>query len=81
MFHVLRPSMDGTDDEFIVLARESARHLAKVQQSKAFDPSKLIAMSGTVTASERPFVAFIKADMEVALTEGKKWAGRSGGYE
>lgn len=72
MFQRACSMMDGTDDEFIALARESAQHLAKVQQSKAFDPSKLIAMSGTVTAGERPFVAFIKADMEVALTEGKK---------
>lgn len=64
--------MDGTDSEFLALASESAKRLAKVQQAKAFEPSKLIAMSGTVTSSQRPFVAFIKADMEAALTEGKK---------
>lgn len=72
MFQRACSMMDGTDDEFIALARESAQRLAKVQQAKAFATSKLIAMSGTVTASERPFVAFIKADMEVALTEGLK---------
>jgi hypothetical protein len=72
MFRRACSMMDCPDDEFVVLARESAQRLAKVQQAKAFDPSKLIAMSGTVTASQRPFVAFIKADMEAALTEGKK---------
>lgn len=72
MFQRACAMMDGTDEEFIELARESAQHLAKVQQAKAFEPSKLIAMSGTVTASERPFVGFIKADLEAALTEGKK---------
>jgi nucleoid-associated protein YejK len=72
MFQRACSMMDGSDTEFVALARESAQRLAKVQQSKAFDPSKLIAMSGTVTASQRPFVAFVKADMEVALTEGKK---------
>lgn len=72
MFQRACSMMDCGEDQFIQLARESAQHLARVQQSKAFEPSKLIAMSGTVTASQRPFVAFIKADMEAALTEGKK---------
>lgn len=72
MFQRACSMMDCADKEFIALARESAQRLAKVQQAKAFDTSKLIAMSGTVTANQRPFVAFIKADMEAALTEGKK---------
>lgn len=72
MFQRACAMMDGSDADFLKLARESAERLTKVQQAKAFDPSKLICMSGTVTASSRPFVAFIKADMEAALTEGKK---------
>lgn len=72
MFQRACALMDGTDNEFLKLAKESAQRLAKVQQSKAFEPSKLIVMSGTVTASQRPFVAFIKADLEKALTEGRK---------
>lgn len=72
MFQRACSMMDGGDADFLKLAIESAERLTKVQQAKAFDPSKLISMSGTVTATSRPFVAFIKADLEVALTEGKK---------
>jgi nucleoid-associated protein YejK len=72
MFERACSMMDGSDTEFIDLSRESAQRLAKVQQAKAFDPCKFISMSGTISASQRPFVAFIKADMEIALTEGNK---------
>ena len=72
MFQRACTMMDGTDSEFLTLAQESAHRLAEVQQSKAFEPSKLIVMSGTVTVNQRPFVAFIKADLEEALTEGRK---------
>ena len=72
MFQRACAMMDGSDVDFLRLANESALHLTKVQRTKAFPPSKLIAMSGNVTASSRPFLAFIKADTDAALTEEKK---------
>ncbi|WP_316316741.1 hypothetical protein, partial [Clavibacter michiganensis] len=72
MFERACQMMDCSDNEFLVAAAESAELLTRVQQSKAFEPSKLISIGGTVGESERPFVAFIKADMDAALAEGKK---------
>lgn len=61
--------MDCTDLEFKALAKAAAEKLTKVQLSKAFNSAKLISMSGTVGAIGRPFTAFIKADLEQALSE------------
>lgn len=64
--------MDCVDSEFIAHAKKVAEKLAKVQQSKALNPAKLICISGTVTANSRPFVAFLKAELQEALTEAKQ---------
>jgi hypothetical protein len=69
MFQRACAMLDGSDADFLRLANEAAVVLTEVQITKAFPSSKLIAMSGTVTASSFPFVAFIKADMDTALTE------------
>lgn len=61
--------MDCSDAEFKTHARAAAEKLTQVQLSKAFNSAKLISMSGTVGAIGRPFAAFIKADLEQALSE------------
>lgn len=61
--------MDCADQDFKTHAQAAAEKLTKVQLSKAFHSAKLISMSGTVGAIGRPFVAFIKADLEQALSE------------
>lgn len=61
--------MDCPDLDFKTYAQAAAEKLAQVQLSKAFNSSKLISMSGTVGAIGRPFTAFIKADLEQALSE------------
>lgn len=61
--------MDCNDDDFIAHAQAAAERLTKVQQSKSLNPAKLISISGTVTANSRPFAAFIKAELQEALSE------------
>lgn len=61
--------MDCADPDFKIHAQVAAEKLTKVQLSKAFHSAKLISMNGTVGAIGRPFVAFIKADLEQALSE------------
>lgn len=72
MFQRACAMMDSTDDAFLELAREAALKLARAQLRQMYAPAKLITMSGEVTAQARPFVAFIKADLEEALTEQKR---------
>ncbi len=64
--------MDCSDGDFITHAKVVADKLAKVQQSKSLNPAKLICISGTVTANSRPFAAFLKAELQEALTETKQ---------
>jgi hypothetical protein len=64
--------MDCSDPDFKTHAQTAAEKLAQVQLSKAFNSAKLISMSGTVGAIARPFAAFIKADLEQALSETTK---------
>jgi len=64
--------MDCTDADFTTHAHAAATKLTQVQQSKAFSSAKLISMSGKVGAIGRPFAAFIKADLEQALSETTK---------
>jgi hypothetical protein len=64
--------MDCTDHDFKANAQAAAEKLTKVQLSKSFNSAKLISMSGTVGAIGRPFAAFIKADLEQALSETTK---------
>jgi hypothetical protein len=64
--------MDCIDQDFKQHAQEAAEKLTRVQLSKSFNPAKLISMSGTVGAISRPFAAFIKADLEQALSETTK---------
>ncbi len=61
--------MNCNDDQFVTQARNAAKKLARVQQSKSLKPAKLICISGSVTANSRPFVAFIKAELQEALSE------------
>lgn len=70
IFAVSCAMMDCTSDaDFAGYAQVVAEKLTKVQLSKSLETAKLISMSGTVTALSRPFVAFIKADLEQALSE------------
>lgn len=64
--------MDCNDTAFKAHAQAAAEKLTQVQLSKAFNSAKLISMSGTVGAIGRPFAAFIKADLEQALSETTK---------
>lgn len=64
--------MDCNDADFIAHAQAAAEKLTKVQQSKSLNPAKLICISGTVTANTRPFTAFIKAELQEALSEAKQ---------
>lgn len=68
-FELACAMMDCDNPEFKTHAQVAAEKLTKVQLSKAFNSAKLISMSGTVGAVARPFVAFIKADLEQALSE------------
>lgn len=61
--------MDCDDDQFVNQTQEVAIKLARVQQSKSLKPAKLICISGSVTANSRPFVAFVKAELQEALSE------------
>ena len=72
MFERACTMMDCNDDEFLQLSRDAAKSLAKAQLRQLYEPAKLVTMSGHVTAHGRPFTAFIKADMEAALTEQKR---------
>jgi hypothetical protein len=72
MFHRACTMMDCDDDGFLKLAGEAAHKLARAQMRNLYEPAKLVSMSGFVTPLERPFVAFIKADLEAALTEQKR---------
>lgn len=64
--------MDCTDTDFIAHAQAAAEKLTKVQQAKSLNPAKLICISGTVTANSRPFTAFIKAELQEALSESSQ---------
>jgi hypothetical protein len=64
--------MDCTDTDFKAHAQAAAEKLTKVQLSKSFSAAKLISMSGSVGTIGRPFAAFIKADLEQALSETTK---------
>jgi hypothetical protein len=64
--------MGCSDADFLVHAQAAADKLTKVQQSKALNPAKLITISGTVTANSHPFAAFIKAELQEALSETKQ---------
>lgn len=67
--------MHGNERQFIDLSMAAADRLAKAQLNRDYAPSKLIVLSGTVTKLQRPFSAFVKADMQDALgekTEGGK---------
>lgn len=64
--------MDCEDSEFLSHASEAAKRLATVQMAKPLEASKLITMSGVATSHERPFVAFVKAELEMALTETRQ---------
>lgn len=72
MFSVACSMMDCDDAQFVVAAQSAAERLTRVQQAKSLKPAKLISMSGTVTAHSRPFVAFIKAELQEALSETKQ---------
>ena len=64
--------MECSDTDFINHAQAAAEKLVRVQQSKSLSPAKLISISGKVTANERPFVAFIKAELQEALSETER---------
>lgn len=64
--------MDCSANEFVRHVQDAAEKLTRVQLSKSFSPSKLISMKGSVGNPARPFVAFIKAELEMALTERKR---------
>lgn len=72
MFTVACSMMDCDDAQFVIEAQSAAERLTRVQQAKSLKPAKLISMSGTVTAHGRPFVAFIKAELQEALSETKQ---------
>jgi hypothetical protein len=61
--------LGGTDAEFLVTASVLASKLAKAQNNKNLNASKLVVISGVVTSHARPFLAVVKAELQDALTE------------
>ncbi len=64
--------MDCGDARFIELAQKCANQLAAAQATRPMDPCKLITITGEVSALQRKYVAFIKADLQDALAEKKQ---------
>ena len=63
--------MDCDENQFVTQAQIAAEKLARVQHSKAFKPAKLICIRGTITKNFRPFIAFVKAELQQALSESQ----------
>lgn len=72
MFDHACTMMDCGDEDFLTHAQNAAEKLTRVQQAKSLKPAKLISISGKVTANGRPFTAFIKAELQEALSETRK---------
>lgn len=71
-FQAAAAAMRADDDGFIEATQLIVQQLAIAQGLKDLAASKLLIVSGVVTALERPFISVIKAEMQNAFGERKE---------